>query len=239
MKYGEWEILYFDKLGSTNDKAQEFCLQKGKKTIVQAGTQTSGRGRRDHQWVSCAGNLFFSLVLEFDLKYLGHLVIISALSVWETIKELSPTADVLLKWPNDILLHNAKVCGILLEKGAGDYIIVGIGVNIAEAPKNINILYPVTSLKKEGINTTADAFLQLFLQKLSSNLEKRQQKGFAPLQQKWLDNVKNIGQEIVLKQEKRTDRGIFLGIDEDGNLLLKTENATEKFLAGEVFYVEK
>lgn len=233
-----WEIHHYAVVGSTNDEAQKFCSSAGKYTVVQADTQTAGRGRRGRQWCSLPGNLFFSLVLEFDLRQLGALVQLAGLSVWQTVKHISPQADVKLKWPNDVLLNGAKMSGMLLEKGGGDYMIVGIGVNVAHSPQNAEMLYPTISLEEGGIKTTAADFLHTFLQIFSADLESWRAGRFN-LSQLWLDNAANVGSAIEVRQNDTVQRGIFAGVDENANLLLQQDNCVRKITAGDVFYVEK
>ena len=129
--------------------------------------ERGGRGRRGRVWHSMKGNLFLSLAFEYKLESVGHLVIISALSLWQTIKNCAPTTNVKIKWPNDILLNNAKVSGMLLEKGEGDYIIIGIGVNIKQAPDGKDMLYSATSLARENIVISPEDFAVAFLQSFS------------------------------------------------------------------------
>ena len=106
--------------------------------------------------------MFLSLALPFDLKNCGALVLVSGLALLQAVKQLDPAADIVLKWPNDVLLNGAKISGILLEKGVGDYMIIGIGVNLKAAPEN-GTLYRVTSLLQAGIVTDCRAFMEKYL----------------------------------------------------------------------------
>lgn len=233
-----WHIVILDEVGSTNDEAQKYCSQKGKRTVVAAKKQTMGRGRRGRVWQSLSGNLFFSAAIEFPLSDLGKLVIISSLSVLKAIKKLQPEADVGLKWPNDVLLGGKKVCGMLLEKAKGDYIIIGIGVNIKQSPLASDIMYPATSLAENGIAATAEEFLHLFLQIFSATSDNLSAESFAELRKEWEQNAYRLGQKIEIRQNDEVKKGLFLGIDADGGLLLKTGEKTEKFMAGDVFYIK-
>ena len=160
MKIAGFEIIRFAEVGSTNDVAADYSHEPGKKLVVQAQRQTAGRGRRGRLWQSLDGNLFFSMLLEFPLSDLGKLVLCASLSLLETVKMYDKTVQVALKWPNDVLINDAKLSGMLLEKGNGNYIIVGIGVNVVQSPKTADMLYPTISLKEAGITTTADEFLE-------------------------------------------------------------------------------
>ena len=234
MKTAGFEIIEFDELGSTNDVAAEYAQKAaGQKSVIVAKRQTAGRGRRGRSWQSLDGNLFFSVLLEFDLKNLGQLIMAASLALLEAIKDYAPAADVRLKWPNDVLLNGDKVSGMLLEKGAGEYMIIGIGVNVAQSPENAEMLYPTTSLSEAGIMTTADAFLEHFLRRFAENIKHNA----TDLRQQWLKNAKGIGQKIVVRQNGAEQSGIFEGIDENADLILRIGNKKQKILAGDVFYL--
>ena len=232
-----WQIFHYDAVESTNDTAKEYSKKADGRFVVTADKQTAGRGRRGRHWLSFTGNLFFSIGLRFELKNLGALVVLSSLSLLQVIKELKPDADVKIKWPNDILLNDAKVSGILLEKGEGDFIIVGIGVNIRHYPDSTHTHYETTSLYASGVKTDKEEFLRLFLRKVSVNLDLWQQNGADFMCQKWLEYAKGLNDEIVVKQENTEYRGIFIGIDEAAALLLNTEQGVTKILVGDVFFM--
>lgn len=233
----DWQIFHYDTVESTNDTAKEYSKKANGCFVVTADRQTAGRGRRGRSWASLNGNLFFSFGLKFELRNLGMLVLASSLSLLQVIKYLKSDADVKIKWPNDILLNDAKVSGILLEKGEGDFIIVGIGVNIMHCPDSKHILYKTTSLHASGIKTDKEEFLKLFLRKMAVNLDLWQQNGAAFMCQQWLEYAKGLNKEIVVSQENIKYKGIFTGIDESAALLLNTEQGLIKILVGDVFYM--
>lgn len=231
-----WQIYSYETLESTNDEIRRFCSGKNQYIVVQTKKQTAGRGRRGRTWQSLDGNLFFSAALEFDLQNLGALVLISALSVLQTVCAFAPNADVELKWPNDVLLNGAKVSGILLEKGPENYMIIGIGVNVAQSPDNAAMLYPTTSLHEAGIKTDADAFLQRFLPIFAANLEDFAQSGTEPIRQTWLSHAAGLNRPIIVKRENSEQHGIFQGLDSDGRLLLQHNNQITAVSVGDVFF---
>ena len=134
MEYiGDWMLHDMAETGSTNDEVKKLSANiRGQKVVISARSQTNGRGRRGRGWVSLDGNLFFSLGVENELKNLGALVFIASLSLWQTVRNLDPLLNVKLKWPNDVLVNDKKISGMLLEKGAGDYWVIGIGVNVTQ-----------------------------------------------------------------------------------------------------------
>lgn len=235
MKKEDWEIIYLYETGSTNDVAQQYSHVAGRYLVIRADKQTAGRGRRGRNWQSLVGNLFFSLLLKFELHNLGALAVMSSLSLLEAVKKLDIDADVLLKWPNDVLLNGGKLSGILLEKADGDYMVCGIGVNVEHVPDCKDIIYRTASLKQAGICITAADFLDLYLEIFTNNLNIYDEKGFAPLRQKWLDNAKGVGENIVVRQENGEVNGRFVGLDENANLLLEEDGAIRRILAGDVF----
>lgn len=234
MKSAGFEIVKFEEVSSTNDIAAEYAQKaSSQRLIIVAKRQTAGRGRRGRNWQSLSGNLFFSMLFEFPLQNLGCLVMASALALLEAIKQYGTAADVRLKWPNDVLVNGAKVSGMLLEKAAGEYMIVGIGVNIAQSPKTAGMLYPTISLAEVGIKTSADAFLEKYLQQFVQYIGLRA----TDLQHRWLENAKGVGQKIAVKQNDTEIKGVFERIDENADLILKIGNKEQKILAGDVFYL--
>ena len=236
-KINTWKLFRYEEVESTNDVAKKLCLtEKEDIFVVTSRRQTQGRGRRGHQWISQEGNLFFSLALGFETEKLGAMVLLTSLSLLQTIKIYNPNADVALKWPNDVLLNNAKVSGILIEKAIGSYWIIGIGVNIKKAPLSQEISYKVISLEQGGIHTTADVFMAHFLKIFSQNIELLQTQGFQNLKNLWLKYAKDLGKIIKVQLEHETLEGLFSGIDNSGFLLLKTKTGTITITAGEIFY---
>ncbi len=229
-----FEILQFTEVESTNDTAAEYADTAGKRLVITANRQTAGRGRRGRKWQSLEGNLFFSLLIEFPLKELGKLIMAATLGLVETVRFFAPEAMVQIKWPNDVLINNAKVSGMLLEKSTGEYMIVGIGVNTAQSPNSAEMLYPTTSLREAGITVTAADFLRQYLPAFAKNIKR----DATELRLDWLQNAKGIGEKITVRQNDKVQKGIFEGIDENADLILRIGDKKQKILAGDVFYIE-
>ena len=234
-----WEWIDYKEAESTNDIAKEKSGKAcGKKFVITAEKQTKGRGRLGRKWKSYKGNLFASLGIEIEISQLGELIFVVGLSLLEAIRHLSPKADIKLKWPNDVLLKGKKISGILLEKGEGDYIIIGIGVNISKSPQDKDVIYPATNLKDEGIKTTRIDFLKVYLDAFDKNLFIWHQDSFEEIKKSWLKNVKGLGKEIIISMDNDTKEGIFEGVDDNGLLLLRGSDGVKKIYAGDVFYKE-
>lgn len=239
-KIADWQWFDYAELGSTNDEAKLLTKEaKGHKYIVTAQKQTSGRGRRGKSWVGLDGNLFMSLGVEAELKDFGPMIFVVSLSLLETIRRLSPDVDVKLKWPNDVLVNSRKVSGILLEKGEGKYLVIGIGVNITAAPQIDGLIYPTVSLREAGINTDRLTVLKQYIGIFDANWQAWKSSGFEKIRQRWLAEVKGLGCEIKVHTEKEDKTGIFSGIDENGIMLLENNGRIEKIYAGDIFYLYK
>ncbi|MFX1607113.1 MAG: biotin--[acetyl-CoA-carboxylase] ligase, partial [Promethearchaeota archaeon] len=124
-----------DSVGSTNAEAKEFFLQgETEGLIIVARAQTAGRGRKDRTWLSPKGGLYFSIILKPRLgpENAPLLGLLSACAVARSLMELG-VGNVGLKWPNDVLIGQSKIAGILSEAVSNDDetmgIIIGIGVN--------------------------------------------------------------------------------------------------------------
>ena len=123
----EGYICYeYQELTSTNDELK-LMTDFSDNVVIVAQSQTKGRGRRANIWNSPLGNLYFSYNQELELKDLSKIVYITSLSLAKTIQEISPDLDIKIKWPNDIMINNSKVSGILIENITNKQWCIGIG----------------------------------------------------------------------------------------------------------------
>lgn len=237
----EWYWEDKTETGSTNDDAVEKSRNGiGKKFIISAVSQTKGRGRRGRNWLGAEGNLFFSQGLECELKDVGQLVCVSALSLYEAVAEiLPPEHKVEIKWPNDILIDGKKICGTLLEKGHGRYFVIGIGVNVRYAPVSPELVYQITCLSDCGINIDRISFLRSYIAKFDKNHYIWQQSGFSEIKTAWKQAVKGLGEKINVRTEKSEISGIFYDIGDNGELLLQKDEKISGIFAGDVFFIDE
>ncbi|OPJ65283.1 biotin--[acetyl-CoA-carboxylase] ligase [Clostridium chromiireducens] len=149
-------IIYFNDIDSTNIKAKDLA-QKGAEdgTIVIAEKQTLGSGRFNRKWVSPSGGLWFTLILRPNIPptEAPKITQIAAASIYKTLEKYDIHSTI--KWPNDILLNDKKLCGILAEMkcdmDAVHYLVLGIGmnININKSDFDDNTESTATSLKIE------------------------------------------------------------------------------------------
>lgn len=224
----------FEEISSTNDLAARLVEKYKFPLVVTALRQTAGRGRRGRSWISQEGNLFTSLVFEAELKDLGQLVILSGLAVWRTIKFFAPNADVQIKWPNDVMINGAKISGILFERSVDNWWVMGVGINIVSAPEK-GTMYPTCSLKSLGANVSRTDVLENLLAQFDDLYEQWRRCGFSEIKKSWLDKAYKQGKKVTVKQDDKSKEGILLEIDDNGGLILQTENGTERVLIGDVY----
>lgn len=133
------QIFYFDKLDSTNNYSKRIAAEGAADgTVVIAGSQGSGRGRLGKEWHSPYDNgIYMSIILKPELLPVNIQIITLAASVAVAEAILKVTGiKTGIKWPNDILVSDKKLCGILTEmvseNGMTGFLVVGIGINVSE-----------------------------------------------------------------------------------------------------------
>ncbi len=228
-------LIRLDEVGSTNAEALRRAAEGAAAgTVVWAGRQTVGRGRRGRLWVSPPGNLYCSIVLRPSRAPAAQISYVAAVALAEALEPWAAPASVRLKWPNDVLLHGGKVSGILLEGGA-DHVVLGTGVNVATHPADETRALRPTSLAAEGAEATVEAVLESYLDHLAAWVNRWEANGFAPVREAWLGRAVGLGEPIEVRLPRETIPGRFTGLDDDGVLLLATEGGTRRFAAGDVF----
>ena len=119
-----FDVRHYDSIGSTNDEAMRLAREGAAHgTVVHADEQTAGRGRLSRRWLSPPGNLYLSIVLRPDVPAARTVEIglVAALAVADAVEALLPQqVRATLKWPNDVLVRDGKIAGILLEQAGDD-----------------------------------------------------------------------------------------------------------------------
>ena len=144
----QYHQLHFQEIDSTNTYLKNTYKLLGNFTFVSTDYQSHGKGRNDRVWNSETGeNLMFSFLIK-DEDLLKQSPIISLLSAIEVAKaiETYKIKDVSIKWPNDVLIGDRKVCGILAEGQLPDFMVVGIGLNVNQKTFPEGLRRPATSL---------------------------------------------------------------------------------------------
>lgn len=233
----ETPFIHLEETDSTNAEAMRLAVAgDGGPLWVMADRQTAGRGRLGRQWISSDGNLHATLLitLHCEADEITQVSLLAGIALADAIaaaaaEGMPPGPDdfrPILKWPNDLLIANAKCAGVLLETtalSAGAFCgVLGFGVNIDAAPSIAD--RPATCLKQRGLHTTSaellthlDRAVRRAFRTLSAP------DGFSHLKQCWLDNALRLGSPLTVTTDTEVCSGAFAGLDEDGALLLEGE----------------
>jgi len=145
-----YKIFNFKKVNSTNDIAIKKVKKGFVRGLVQAEFQKKGRGQRGKKWISYKGNLFITIFFKINKKTsLKNITFKNCNKIKKVISKLIKKKLIIIK-PNDLLLNNKKICGILQETVVHNnslFLIAGIGINLIKSPKIIN--YPTTNIFDE------------------------------------------------------------------------------------------
>ncbi|MEZ4600421.1 MAG: biotin--[acetyl-CoA-carboxylase] ligase [Syntrophotaleaceae bacterium] len=243
------EIIFFSSTDSTNNRAHELALKGASEgTVVLADAQTAGKGRLGRRWESPPGvNLYASVVLRPAIPphHASQLTFLSAAAVARSVAQCSGLPPS-VKWPNDVLLRGRKVAGLLNEIDAETerihYLILGIGVNLNMQPDQFppDLRYPATSLAMEtGNKMERLPFVRALLENLDRLYELYLQRGFAEVLPAWQEFFEMAGREVEVDCQEYRLRGRVSGLDDNGALLLKMGDGTERrVLSGDVRLLE-
>ena len=241
------KIYAFWSVGSTNEFAYSRALHDDSEgTLVIAEQQSKGRGRKSRTWDSPFNKgLWFSLILRPRLpaSRAGLVPYLAGVSLVEAVENITGLKPV-VKWPNDLLLNGRKFCGILseveFENSTIKFIILGIGININhkknEFPEDFR--EQATSLRIEsGSRIDRVEFLAEALFRLEENFNDMKEKGFKNIIKKWKKNCPQLGKEVVIFQDDYHYQGIFEELDDEGCLLLRTQDGElKKIVAGDILF---
>ncbi|MCL7754680.1 biotin--[acetyl-CoA-carboxylase] ligase [Polaribacter sp. Z022] len=232
------KIIKLNATDSTNsflkDLSQNSTLENY--TIVVTEKQTKGRGQLNSNWVSePSKNLTFSVFINFNsLKIINnkHLNFAISLSIFNVLKA-KKILNLFIKWPNDILSGNKKICGILIENTfKGDKIknsVIGIGLNVNQEIFP-NFLNKVTSLKLEtSFEYNLDELLKEIVIEIKKNIELLELEKFKLLEEKYLEVLYKKNIPTMFKNSKdEIFMGIISGISINGNLQIQLEDGSIK-----------
>jgi len=228
-----FNIHHFKTLGSTQVEAKKPDYIPG--DVITADIQTAGYGRRGRAWEGPSGNLAFTMVEKFSganqLSWLGYAI---TLGLYDAISPLLKSdAQLNVKWPNDLLIDQLKLSGILLEV-ENDLLIIGIGMNIAVIPETDQ---PVTALNLHTVEQhEPQAILRRFLTAYQYWFTIGEQGGFAAMREVWLSRAAFIGETITAKLGNGNIlTGVFNDIDNQGALVLLTENGQYSVTSADIY----
>jgi BirA family biotin operon repressor/biotin-[acetyl-CoA-carboxylase] ligase len=231
-------VIAYPRLTSTNDIAKHQAKKGAREgTVIVAEEQTAGRGRLKRAWLSPRGSVALSVILHPTPTQLPSLIMVASLAVVHCIEKAGLKAQI--KWPNDVLVNDRKVCGILIESdvrgSAVDYAVIGIGLNVnvntADFP---DISSTATSLSQElGKELSRRETIRCLLVELE-DLYLSLPEGDSVFRE-WRDRLVTLGKEVELISGQTSYQGVAESVASDGNLFLRQPNGKLiKVVAGDV-----
>jgi BirA family biotin operon repressor/biotin-[acetyl-CoA-carboxylase] ligase len=201
-----------------------------------ADRQTAGKGRQGRRWLDAPGNYMGSTAVHLTPHdpAAATLSFVAALAVYEAVLPRVPQPQGLqLKWPNDVLLGGAKLCGILLER-EGEHAVIGIGVNLSDAPLIEN--RATDSLAAHGPAPSRDLFASELARSFDMELGRWRQFGLEPILARWLAAAHPLGTKLTIHDSAGNGiSGAFAGLQADGALRLGLAEGTTRVIhAGDV-----
>lgn len=229
-------------LDSTNSALRRLAVEEQHAAVILAEHQSSGRGRRGRQWHSpYARNLYLSMGWKFEnaVSELGCLSLVVALATAQALSRLGLKGHT-VKWPNDLLLNDRKLCGCLVEV-QGDsqgpcHAVLGVGINVhmPASSQTAEIDQPWTDVHSRLPDCSRNRLAALLVEELVNGLDLYAQQGFAPFRGYWAQMDGLNGQSIEVFAGSNVHRGKASGINESGALLLHTGKQILTLYSGEV-----
>lgn len=237
-----WPVLHFDTLDSSN--AHAIRLTEGSDSgpyWIHADRQTAGRGRLGRDWISPEGNLYATALFPFEGKLAEAPLVcfVAGLAVTDVIAKRYPEVQntVQLKWPNDIVVSEKKLGGILIETGSRDsktWMAAGFGINLKSSPGTLGRpTIALADLAKEPYLPSE------FLEGLDFAFRRRMtdlaNNGFRAARADWLRRTVHTGKKVSYALNGQKKEATFDGLDTDGALIVRDETGqTHHVRAGEV-----
>jgi BirA family biotin operon repressor/biotin-[acetyl-CoA-carboxylase] ligase len=234
-----WRIEYFDEIESTNSWVASQALEGAAEGLVAvANYQSKGRGRLGRPWHAPAGSALLCSVLlrpRVDLDDLQLGVAAVSLALRAALVRLSGIRPD-LKWPNDLLVGEAKLAGVLAEVVAtedGPALIVGVGVNLTDHPEGA-----ISVVEAAGVTLTVPALLDIFLEELEARrVRMDDDEGRADLRREYERALVTLGRRVRVELARETHEGEARGLDAAGRLIVEVDGAERAFAAGDVVHV--
>lgn len=238
-------VYWYDEIDSTSEEARRRISKAEIGPLwIAARQQSAGRGRLGRNWISPPGNLFTTALFHEPqgLAYASRIPFAAGLAVLDASRSILPNADFRLKWPNDVRVDGAKLCGILVECGQKDgavWIAVGMGLNIRYAPEGTG--QDATSLLALGANAALqpehalDALRASFSQRVE-----QARSDFSGLLSHWMQHAEGVGKIMSAGPVDARIEGVFEGLADDGGLILRLPDGQTRIIrAGDVELVRR
>ena len=227
--------IHFEEIVSSTQKIARNLANEGvvEGTIVVADQQTNGKGRMARVWYSPKGTgIWMSIIIRPNLpiNQTPQLTLLTAVAIVQAIEELTPLKPE-IKWPNDIMLNGKKLVGILTELQAEadqvHSVIIGTGINvnqkIEDFPEDLQKIATSICIETGTVWERAQ-FIQMILLKFEGLYSLYLSQGFKPIKLLWESYAISLNKKIIARTLSGTVEGKAIGIDDDGVLLIETNN---------------
>jgi BirA family biotin operon repressor/biotin-[acetyl-CoA-carboxylase] ligase len=243
--FGVGDIIALDETDSTNLRAKDLAAGGAREgTLVVAGKQTEGRGRKGRSWFSpSGGGVYLSLILRPLLapSEAPRITLMTGVAAAEALVALT-RLDARIKWPNDILVRGKKIAGILTEISTEmdriDHVVVGVGLNVNIPRESLaeGLRERATSVLIEtGESFSRVRLLNGFLKQFERYYTILQDEGFEPIRYRWKELSDIIGQRVSVEMIGNVRTGRVVDIDPDGVLILRDNQGTmQRIASGDV-----
>jgi len=230
------KIFYFPELESTNIiakvKASPRAEGINEGTIIIAERQSAGKGRLGRRWFSPLGGIWLSIILypQLSPSYIPRITLMTAVAIVKAIERCAQI-KAQIKWPNDILINEKKVCGILTEMSAEldmiNWVVVGIGINVnvdhREFPEDIQ--EKIISLQEFlGKEISRVRLAQILLEEFEKYYERLKRREFSSILKEWKLYSHTLGRKIKINMGEKVVSGEAINVNEEGALILKKED---------------
>ena len=241
------KVLYFEELGSTNDKSFELIKSESAEsgTIVYTDYQNKGRGQIGKYWESEKGkNLLLSLLLKkigLEVENQFLISIFTSLAIKDLVQE-TLQMNATIKWPNDIYVANRKICGILIQNSIMNKLIgasvIGIGLNVNQSKFSPSLPNPCSLKSITGEEFPLEEILEKLIQLLKKYYDLLLKGQYVELIDQYHNALYRKGIETRFKKPNgQSFEGIIKGIDPSGKLQLKIKDKIESFGFHELKYI--
>jgi BirA family biotin operon repressor/biotin-[acetyl-CoA-carboxylase] ligase len=243
-----YRLLRLETVDSTNAEARRRAEAGEPGPLwIWSARQSASRGRNGRHWQSQHGNLFASLLigLACPLRTASQLALLAGVAAYDMAAKLLPDevrSELLLKWPNDVLLKGSKVAGMLLESASEPApnrcnVVIGTGINLSTHPEDMP--QPATNLAAHGGAASPAAALETLAAVTDAWLTRwGEGVSFPAVRRAWLDRAGPTGRPLRVRlQDQEEAEGIFAGLDSGGALrLLMSDGAECRVATGDVFF---
>ncbi len=229
-------IIEFDTIDSTNTYGLKNFENLQDRTIISARIQTKGRGRFNRNWVSeSPENIYLSIILKPQKKdYIVNLTQYMSVCCAKVIEIYNAKPQI--KYPNDVLVDNKKICGILcesfLKSNVIQGVVLGVGINLNMSQSVLETIdRPAASLNLiTGKNINRQEFLNLLLEEFFSNYDSVLNQGFASFSKDYITRSNFLGRHIFVQKRDRDIKEKYFAknMDKNGNLVVICDDGTQK-----------